>query len=137
MGHGCIGKFMHRSLVFGICAIGAGVALPVFAASNTFDGSYSGEGTVTFGTAPVCGADGPASVAVKDGEIVYGFGEFPLKMQVAPNGTFSDKIRKGNRGGGQTMRVKGKISNSGLEARFVVNGLHGHVCSYHWTLRKA
>jgi hypothetical protein len=130
-------KFVHWSLLFGLCTIGPVVAPPAFAAGDSFDGSYSGDATVTYGTAPVCGTDAKVSVTVKDGEIEYKFGEFPLKMAVARNGAFSGRARKGNRGGGQAVHVKGQISNSGIEADFVVNGVHGHVCSYRWSLGKA
>jgi hypothetical protein len=133
MRRGGVSKFVHWSLVVGMCDFGPVVAS---AANAAFDGSYSGETTVTYGTAPECGADGKASVAVRDGEIIYGFGAFPLKMEVARDGVFRGRARKGNRGGGQAMHVKGRISSSGLEADFVVNGVHGHVCSYHWSLRK-
>lgn len=136
MRHGCVGKFMRWSLVFGICTIGPVVASSAIAASNSFDGSYSGKATVTYGTEPVCGSDGNVSVTVKEREIEYGLGAFPLKMDVAPNGAFRGRARKGNRGGGQVVHVKGRISNTGLEADFVVNGVQGHVCSYHWSLGK-
>jgi hypothetical protein len=128
IGMGRIGMFTRCSLVFGLCATAA------VAISNSFDGSYSGEATVTYGTAPECGTDGKVTVAVKGSEIEYGFGAFPLKMAVAENGAFRGRARKGNRGGGQAVHVKGRISNSGLEADLVVNGVHGHVCSYHWSL---
>jgi hypothetical protein len=134
---GRISKFVPQSLLFGIGVIGAVVASPVLAANSLFDGAYSGKATVTYGTAPVCGSDGTASVTVKDGEIVYGFGAFPLKLEVAQDGTFSGRARKGNRGGGQVMRARGTISKSDLEARFILNGVHGRVCAYHWSLSKS
>jgi hypothetical protein len=137
MNDGRIGRFVPQSLLFGMGVIGSIVASPAFAANTLFDGAYSGKATVTYGTAPECGSDGTASVTVKDSEIVYGFGAFPLKLEVAQNGTFSGRARKGNRGGGQVMRVRGKISKSDLEAGFTVNGVHGRVCAYHWSLSKS
>jgi hypothetical protein len=136
MGYGRMGKFVHQLLILGIYTVGSFVALPAFAAESLFDASYSGPATVTYGSVPVCGADGSSSITVKDGEIRYGFGAFPLKIAVGPDGTFSDEVRKGNRGGAQTLFVKGRISNSVLDADFVVNDVSGHVCSYHWSLKK-
>jgi hypothetical protein len=78
----------------------------------------------------------PTSITVKDGEIQYLFNGFPLKLDVSQNGTFTGRVRKGNRGGGLVMRAKGQISNRALEANFIVNGVHGHVCSYHWSLKQ-
>jgi hypothetical protein len=130
----CIGRLVYKLVVLGICTI---VAHAAFAAGTPYDGSFSGPGTVTYGTAPVCGSDAGVSVIVKDGEIQYAFGSFPLKMDIAQDGTFRGRAIKGAKhGAGQAMHVKGRISNSVLEADFVVNGAQGHVCSYHWSLRK-
>ncbi len=107
-----------------------------FAAGITVDGSYSGQQTVAYGTTPECGPDHQVSVALHDRQISYGFGAFPLKLKVADNGRFAGRARKGNRGGGQVMHAKGQISDDALEADFVVNGVHGRVCSYHWSLQK-
>jgi hypothetical protein len=133
MGH--ISKYVYRALVCGISSAGLFVAHPTLAAGS-FDGSYSGTSEVTYGTEPVCGSGGPVTIAVKDGEIRYGYGAFPLKLEVAPDGTFTGSARKGNRGGGQRMRAKGRITNAALEAKFNANGMHGRVCSYHWSLKK-
>ena len=133
----CMGQFVHHSLLAGICTIGIGFSRPAFSASDIFDGSYSGAKTVTYGTEPVCGSDGAATVTVEDDRIQYAFGAFPLKMNVGHDGTFRGRARKGNKGGGQVIHARGRISDSGLEAEFTVNGVHGHVCSYHWSLKKA
>jgi hypothetical protein len=136
MAHACIARFAYRSLMFGMCSIGAAVAHPAFAAGSQFDASYHGPQTVTFGAAPECGSDAEASITITDGELKYGFGAFPLRIQVAQDGNFRGRVRKGNKGGGQAMRIKGRVSESDLQADFIVNGVHGHVCSYHWSLRK-
>ena len=136
MNSACMDRLVRRSLLWGLCAIGPLAAHGAVAAEGPYDGTYSGKATVTFGTASVCGSDGVASVTVRDSEIEYGFGAFPLKMAVAHDGRFSGRARKGNRGGGQVMRASGRISKSDLVAGFTVNGVHGRVCAYHWALSK-
>ncbi len=126
-----------RALMIGMASSVAVLACPTFAADYSYDGAYSGVTTVTFGTVPVCGSDKDTSITVKDAQIQYGFGAFPLKMDVAQNGTFKGRARKGNRGGGQTVHVTGHISDDVLKATLNVNGVHGRVCSYHWLLNKS
>ena len=132
---GRMGNIGRHSAVWGLCLAG-----PVMAAAapagGVFDGSYSGPKAVTYGTEPVCGSAGDTSVMVRDGEIQAPFGDFALKLAVGSDGRLAGRVRKGNRGGGQSLRIRGQIHDDLLEANFVVNGVHGHLCSYHWALRR-
>jgi hypothetical protein len=130
---------LHRSALrftmLGISITGALAAPLAFAATSSYDGLYSGTGKVTFGSQPVCGSGGDLSVTVKDGNIDYKFGDFPLKSTISTDGNFRNTVRVGKQGR-RTLRTKGTIANAMLEADLRTRDFTGHLCSYHWSLRK-
>jgi hypothetical protein len=113
-------------------ALGAHLA---YGDAGSRDGLYSGTGTVTSGTQPVCGTGGPVSITVQDSKIDYKFGEFPIKLVVADDGHFRTVTHIGKKDR-RTMRTRGTISDAVLEANLVSRDFTGHLCSYHWSLRK-
>ena len=127
-------KLMRRRVM--ASALGIAAATSTLAADSSIDGTYNGMTKVTFGSAPVCGPDHEASVMVNHAQITYAFGEFPLRIEVARDGWFKGRARKGNHGGGQALHIKGRIYSGHLEADIRINGVHGRVCSYHWSLIK-
>jgi hypothetical protein len=130
-----LNDFMRRFTMIGICMIGSLVAPSAFAGAGSNDGTYSGVGTVTFGTQPVCGPGGDISITVNDNRIDYKFGDFPLKFSVAEDGSLHYIVRAGKQGR-RTLRLTGKIADVRLEANLRTRDFTGHLCSYHWSLNK-
>ncbi len=123
---------VRRISLIGICTLGASSA---FAGAGSHDGTYGGAATVTFGTQPVCGSGGDISITVKDNLIDYRSGEFPLKFSVAEDGRLNYVVRVGKTGR-RTLRLTGKITGARLEANLRTRDFTGHLCSYHWSLKK-
>jgi hypothetical protein len=119
-----------------ILAIGLLVAFPSFAAAGSYDAIYSGTGTVTFGSEPVCGPTKDQTITVKEDQIDYQFGDFPLKITIAKNGKFAYSVRVGKKGR-RALRVRGRIVSAVLEANLNTRDFTGHLCSYHWSLKKS
>jgi hypothetical protein len=127
--------FIRRFTMIGICMIGLLGAPSAFASAGSHDGTYSGVGTVTFGTQPVCGPGGDISITLKDALIDYKFGDFPLKFSVAEDGSLHYIVRAGKQAR-RTLRLTGKIADDRLEANLRTRDFTGHLCSYHWSLKK-
>jgi hypothetical protein len=130
-----LNDFVRRFTIIGICMIGSLGAPSAFASAGSHDGTYSGVGTVTFGTQPVCGSGGDISITVNDNLVDYKFGDFPLKFSVAEDGSLTDIVRVGKKGR-RTLRLRGKIADVRLEANLRTRDFTGHLCSYHWSLKK-
>jgi hypothetical protein len=106
------------------------------AASNPFDGIYSGTETMTRGGGPsvLCTIRATASVTVSDGQFTYvydpGAVHIAINVKIAADGSVRGTQRY-EQGGQDVAIVRGQMTGNTPEA-----DIGGRACQYHASLKK-
>jgi hypothetical protein len=108
----------------------AGAAL---AATNSYDGTYSGEQSLTAGEPRACARDESVTVIITGSTLKITNGElrgFPMKFEPRPDGSFAGSFQAPS---GILAEMRGAVTGTAIDAD-VSN--YGNGCGYHMHVEK-
>ena len=109
------------------------VAGPALGATNSYDGTYSGERSVTTGATPYCAGRESVSVVITGSTLKFTNSEWrdlPMRFDPRPDGSFDGAFEDPS---GHVVAVRGEATGTALDAD-VRN--YGSGCEHHWHLTK-
>ena len=132
-------KRTQAALVSGVATVVllAGAALLPVApagAAGQFDGTYRGKqiAVLTNNSADCANLNRDTAISVRDNHFDRRWGEGQLSVDVAPDGTFDQKVVTSDRRRLRDIAIKGKITGNSLEADIGTD-----LCAAHLSLTKS
>jgi hypothetical protein len=110
------------------------IAGPALGATNSYDGTYSGERSLTNGVAPFCARQESVTVIITGSTLKFTNSEWrdvPMRFTPRPDGAFGGSFEDP---GGHVVDVSGEATGTAIDAD-VLN--YGNGCGHHWHLEKA
>jgi hypothetical protein len=113
----------------------AGIVMagPALAATNSYDGTYSGERSLMSGESRFCAGQERVSVSITGGTLKLTNSEWrdlPIRFTPSPDGSFGGTLESPGRA---VVAVRGVATGTVIDAD-VLN--YGNGCGHHWHLEK-
>lgn len=132
-------KWTQAASVSGVATVvllSGAALLPVApaGAAGQFDGTYKGKQTtvLTNNTAECAHLDHDTTVSVQDNHFNRTWGQGQMSVDVAPDGTFAQKVVTSDSRRLRNIAIKGKITGNSLEADIGTD-----LCAAHLSLTKS
>ena len=109
------------------------IAGPALGATNSYDGTYSGERSVTTGATPYCAGRESVTVVITGSTLKFTNSEWrdlSMRFNPQPDGSFGGALEDP---GGHVVDVRGEATGTAIDAD-VLN--YGTGCGHHWHLEK-
>ena len=110
------------------------IAGPALGATNSYDGTYSGERSLTTGETPYCAGRESVSVVITGSTLKFTNSEWrDLSMRFNPraDGSFGGALEDP---GGHVVDVRGEATGTAIDADVLNDGTG---CGHHWHLEKS
>ena len=110
------------------------IACPTLGATNSYDGTYSGERSVTTGAAPYCAERESVSVIITGSTLKFTNSEWRdllIRFNLQADGSFGGALEDP---AGHVVDVQGEATGTAIDAD-VLN--YGTGCGHHWHLEKS
>jgi hypothetical protein len=109
------------------------IAGPTLGATNSYDGTYSGERSLTNGVTPFCVGQESVTVIITGSTLKFTNSEWrdlPMRFDPRPDGSFGGAFEDPS---GHVVDVRGEATGPAIDAN-VFN--YGNGCEHHWHLEK-
>jgi hypothetical protein len=109
------------------------IAGPALGATNSYDGTYFGEQSLTNGAAPLCAGRESVTVIINGSRLKFisrELRDFPMRFDPRRDGSFAATIEDP---GGYPLQVRGIATETAIDLDLFN---YGNGCEHHWHLEK-